>query len=89
LTKREFFLFEWDIVLAFYELKERKQHLDKIQLAPFLPFIDISQLSFHNPNDKQPYLPIILLNAHRVLETHIVLNGNHRMVETYQKGKAI
>lgn len=80
------FVFEWDIVLALYDLNERKQKMKEIELIPYLPFIDKTQLSFRNEKGRQPYLPVILLNAHNVLETHIVLNGNHRMVEAYQKG---
>ena len=81
------FIFEWDIVLAFYELQQRKVSPQKINLLPYLPFIDTTQLNFEQKENQQPYLPVILLDAHEVLQTHIVLNGNHRMVEAYQKGK--
>lgn len=81
------FIFEWDIVLATYELQKKGQQMD-IELLPYLPFIDKSQLSFTNKENRQPHLPIILLNAHKVLNTHIILNGNHRMVEAYQQGKS-
>lgn len=82
-------ILEWDIVYAYYDLKEREVKKEQIQIERVLPYVDVESLSFLSPDNKQPHLPLIVANTSYTLNKEmVVLNGNHRLIEARQKGMA-
>lgn len=84
-----FFLFEWDIVLAFKWIQKHHIQPEGFVVHKWLPFVHQEHISFTNKVNQNPHLPVIGIDSiFEGKDCKTILNGNHRLVEAFQKGQS-
>jgi hypothetical protein len=77
---------EWDIVEAFQWLRSQHQKPIKLSLEQLLPYVQQETLLFDDEQKKVPHHPLIVAKVQLSVQDIVILNGNHRIVESLQSG---